>query len=449
MKRRISDKLAQFAADEGGFATHFALTVLVLLILFSGLSVDTTNAWRVRAVLQIATDAAAEAGVMDLPNENAAMTSALKLAGDNLSEISSTMAVTSSNVEFGSWNTDNRKFTANATPTNAIRVTAVRSRSNSNPVPTFFLRLAGLTSWDVAAQSVAYRSSTDCATADISTKGKFDLTSNNDFYNGFCVAAKGGVEMNNNNQFDDNNIIYVKRLDDVDLPGSSSMATVVGRGTANSSASLTYGDVFQVKSDIATPYTTDISALASNYLDPLYSGQPDYINTAAAVIRLDARDVKYTSFIPGRIYEVQCGGSAGSKAQFYNGAEISKIVMVSDCKIQLGKGSSFENVVLVSKSTSSKSVYAAAKVRLGADDDCAVGGGVSIYTAGGFKSASKLKAYGAYISAVKKVKVAAQNDSIAGIRIDAGGDVSFSAQASFGSCKNSASASDVAYLLVK
>jgi len=33
MKRRISDKLAQFAADEGGFATHFALTVLILILL--------------------------------------------------------------------------------------------------------------------------------------------------------------------------------------------------------------------------------------------------------------------------------------------------------------------------------------------------------------------------------------------------------------------------------
>jgi len=450
MRRHVPTGLKGFITDERGMITHLALTVMVLVLLFAGLSVDTSNARRVRGILQIAADSAAHAGVMELPNKAKAKNSALELAKDNLDQISSSFAITSSSIEFGSWDKTAKTFTPKGTPRNAIRVTAVLSSANAHPVPTFFLRLAGLKSWDVAAQSVAYRSTTDCASADITAMGRFEVTSNNDFYNGFCVEAAGGLKMSRNNQFDDDNKIYVKSMADVQLPGASSLSTVVGRGTAKSSASLTYGDVITEKSTITPSYTSDITTLASNYIDPYYSGQPSYINTSASVIQLNARDVKYTTFTPGRIYHVNCGGSRGSKAQFYTESDVRQIVMVSDCKIQLGKKSSFKDVVMVSKSTDQKSVYAASKVKLGDDDHCAVGGGVSIYTAGGFSSAAKMEANGLYISAAKNVKVAANSDGIAGISIDAGGDVKFSAQAKFGTCKTGFSGStEVSYLLVK
>ncbi len=450
MKRWFGDARAGFFADERGMVTHLALTVMILVLLFAGLSVDTSNARRIRGILQIAADSAAHAGVMALPNKQKALDAALELANDNLTEISSAIAVTSNSVEFGSWDKATKKFTLNGTPRDAVRVTARLSSANKHPVPTFFLRLAGLKSWNVAAQSVAFRSATQCETADISTGGRFELGSEGDFSNGFCVEAAGGVKMEERNRFDDDNKIYVKRLSDVQLPENTGMSTLVGRGTAKSSSTLTYGDIFDLKSPIAPAYVSNVVALADKYLDPVYAGQPSYINPSASVISINARDVKYTSFIPGRIYHVKCGENRGSKAQFYRGTEVSKVVLVSDCRIQLGKEASFQDVVMVSKSSSSKAVYAASEVKLGKDDSCGAGGGVSIYSAGGFTSASKLSANGLYISAVKDVKIAAKSDGIAGISIDAGGDVSFSAKASFGTCKNSfSSTAKVAYLLVK
>lgn len=450
MGRQGRKILHRFLGDERGFVTYFALVVMMLILLFSGISVDSTNAWRNKLELQTAADAAALAGAMVLPDKADALSAALELAKDNLGGTSSSDAITASSVQFGSWDKSTRKFGLNETPTDAIRVIATRSTKNRNPVPTFFLRLAGFKSWNIQVESIANRSTSTCKVADIATDGTFKITSNNNFYNGFCVEAAGGVKLNNNNRFDNDNRIYVKSLSDINLPGSQSLSSVVGRGTKTSSAGLTYRDIFAVKSKISAPYVSNINALANKYLDPYYSGQPSYINPSAAVIKVQARDVKYTTFKPRRIYKVICGGSNGSKAQFYKGVDIEDVVIVSACRISLGTQSKLQNVVLVSRNTGSHSVYAASKVQLGKNDKCAAGGGVKIYTAGGFKSAWGLRVYGGFISAKGNVKIAAKSDGIAGISIHAGGNVSFSARAQFGTCKNSASnSSDVAYLLVE
>ena len=449
--RRARRRLADFASDEGGMITHLALVVMLIVILFSGLSLDSNNAWREKLALQVAADAAAHAAAMELPSTSNALEAALELAQANLTG-GSIDAINEDTIEFGKWDEDAQTFTATLSTPNAVRVTASRANATANPLPTFLLRYAGLASWNIEVQSIAYRSTDECAVANITTNGEFSMTSNNDFYGDFCIAAAGGVSLENGNEFDDDNRIYVESFADIDWPGSVSMSTVVGRGTDDSSAGLTYANIFEERSGISAPYVSDIETLADNYLDPYYDGQPDYINTSAAVIQIAAKNVKYTSFIPGRIYEVVCGSGNGDKAQFYKESEVSEVVVVSECKIQLGKESSFEDVVLVSRDTGNKSVYAASKVRLGEDDDCAAGGGVTIYAGGDFTSASKLESYGATISAAGDVQVAAKNNGTAGITIYADGDVDFTAKAQFGTCSGEDDEEDddnVAYLLVK
>ncbi|NOX41128.1 MAG: hypothetical protein GXP05_11620 [Alphaproteobacteria bacterium] len=438
-----------FIGDERGFVTHFALTVLILILLFSGLSLDSANSWRVRDMLQTAADAAARAGAMDLPNEATAMDSVLELAGDNLTAANK-KAISASSVEFGTWDNTARSFTPLDTPANAVRVTASRSKATNNAVPTFLLRLVGLTSWDVNVESVAWRSTESCSVADISSNGKVTIKSENDFYNGYCVEGAKQVKFTGDNQFDNNNSIYVTDLNKLNLPDTTSLSSIVGRGTSKSSSGLTYGDIAKVRTPISAAYEADIPALAAKYLDPLSAIQPSYINGNSAVIKLDAKNVKYTSFAPGRVYEVQCGDGKGNKAQFFKEQDVSKVVIVSNCAISLGKESSFEDVVLVSKGAGSGSVYAAKEVVLGKDDECKAGGGVSIYAAGDVTSGKKLKLYGVVISAGGKVKLKNASNKIAGLTIAAKGDVKLDGKASFGTCKTAASSDgNVAYLLVK
>jgi len=374
--------LAQFRGDQNGSMTYLALTVLMLILLFSGVSLDTTNARLNRTMLQTAADAAARAAVMELPDQTKAVTTALSLANDNLTGSSVNSAVTSNSIFFGRWDPVAEVFTKTTTNPNAVAIRAQRSTATSNALPTMLLRLAGFNSWNVEAETVAYRAD-DCTVADVATNGTFSITSNNDMYDSYCIVANE-VNLNNNNHFDDGNRILVPAFSNIEFNGGTSMSTVVGRDTDSSSSTLAYSDIFKENTTVPNNFVSDVDTLAANYLDPSYANQPSYINTSASVIEIRAKDVKYTSFIPGRIYDVQCGGSKGTKAQFYHKVVVSQIVMVSDCKIQLGSRAAFDDVVLVSRDTGGKSVYAASNVQLGADDACADGGGVQIFTAGVF-----------------------------------------------------------------
>jgi len=448
MKVQLASNTSAFMRDERGLVTHLALVVTILVLIFGGMALDTSNARLTRSVLQTAADAAAQAGILDLPDQATALTSALEIANSNLTGASINSAITSERVAFGRWSERNQTFVATTTNPNAIKITATRSAANSNPVPTFLLKMAGFSSWNIETHSISFRD-VECQTADISTNGTFSITSNNEFYNSFCVSANE-ISLNNNNHFDDDNRFYVPSFSDITFNGGTSMASIIGRGTDNSDAGLTYADIVEESTDYASSYTMDVDTLGDFFLDPSFADQPSYINTSAAVIQIAAKNVKYTSFIPGRIYEVTCGGSDGTKAQFFNGAVVQQIVMVSECKIQIGTTSVLEDVILVSRDTSNKSVYAASKVQLGTNDACAEGGGVKIYAAGDFSSAAKLEAYGAFISTVGSVSIAAKSGGIAGIEIQANGDVSFSAQASFGSCKTDENSSlELSYRLVE
>jgi len=448
----VRKTFATFVTDEGGMVTHLALVVLMIVLLFSGIAVDSTNAWRVKYILQTAADAAAHAAIMKLPDENAALDAALELANDNLAPISSQSAITQDAVEFGNWNPDLRVFSTEETPINSVKVTATRSSANTvpNPLPTFFLRFSGFKNWDIQVKSVAYLSSQKCSSADISSNGIVAFNSENDFYNGFCVQAAQGLTLDTHNQFDDDNLLSVANTADVSFSGSESLSTNVGRGTSASSASLVYSDVIATKAGISAPYTVDVAALAASYLDPYSNIQPSYINANSAVIQVNANDVKYTSFAPGRIYNVQCGETSGDTAQFFHGATLSEVVIISNCAINIGAESVLKDVVLISKASGNDSVYISEKVQLGAKDECASGGGVSIYSAGSTNSESNIEVNGVYISSVGTVDINADSDAIAGIAIDAGGNVTFDHTAQFGTCKDtSAISGKVSYLLVQ
>lgn len=450
--------MERFRKDEAGTMTHFAMMVLVITLFFSGMSVDSTNAWRVRNQLQTAADATAHAAVIELADagsseidataQNTIRAAVIGLANANLLGDNQNSAITNADITFGTWDFDAGTFTLSTSGVNAVRVMANRNTASGNALGTMLLRLGGMQSWNIQTESVAAMTEGGCVSASIATNGEFEITSNNTVYNDFCIFGADGIKLSNNNTFSDDAALVVPDFSQINWPGSVGMGTVVGRGTAESSATLTYADVFETGSGL-TPTIPAAASMATNYLNPYYSDQPSYINPSASVITIRAKDVKYTSFQAGRIYEVECGGSKGSKAQFFAGAAVSEVVIVSECKIQLGNNSTFEDVVLVSTDTGSNSVKASNGIRLGADDSCAAGGEVLIYTAGEFNSASGLELYGATIYAEGMVHIAAQSNGVEGVNIYAEDDIKFSAQASLGGCPTGLNSAETAYRLVR
>jgi Flp pilus assembly protein TadG len=450
----------RFIQDEAGGMTYFALIVFVIVVMFSGISLDSTSAWRTRTMLQTAADATAYAAIqaleeagnasVDNNGKNSIWNQVSDLVDANLDAASKSSAITSSSLTYGSWDSDTATFTETNDGVDAIRVLATRSTENDNPLPTFLMGFSGLQSWNIQVESIAVFDD-ECSVADIASGGVFEITSNNNVYGEYCIYGEDGIKLSSNNFYSDDTVLSVNSFDDITWPGSVGMDSVIGRGTSESASDLTYEDIF-TETTPDGPNVPNISTMASSYLDPYYVNIPDYINTSASVITISANQVKYTDFIEGRIYEVECGGSHGTKAQFFRNSDVREVVIVADCKMQLGNNSTFEDVVLVSTYSGSKSVYGANSVRLGQDDNCAAGGGgVDIYTAGDFSSAANMEVYGTNIFVGGEVHIAAKTNGVGGLVLHALGDIKLTSQASLGACIESGAISSVetAYRIAK
>ncbi len=113
----------------------------------------------VRNHLQVAADAAAMAGVAVLSGGNAgAVQKAKDLAAQNIAGgLTETVTLADSDIEIGTWDTTNKSFAPNASPPNAMRVTARRTLN------LFFGGVLGLGSRTVQATAIAIKNPRDIA----------------------------------------------------------------------------------------------------------------------------------------------------------------------------------------------------------------------------------------------------------------------------------------------
>jgi Flp pilus assembly protein TadG len=136
----------------------YVTVAMVLFMGFTSLAVDYAHVRVVKIQLQTAADAAARHAVTGLPNATTATTYAQTAAAANKADGTS-IALASSDVEFGVWDSTARTFTS-VTGTwlpsaTAVRVTVRRASSSGNAVSTFFGKIIGLNSVDVKAIAIA------------------------------------------------------------------------------------------------------------------------------------------------------------------------------------------------------------------------------------------------------------------------------------------------------
>jgi hypothetical protein len=196
--------------DEGGAGTAWWIFWMIIFLLFGGVAVDSSNAWRMRAELQFTADAAAHAGVIDLIDGGpAARTAAIDMAEKNMSTALHSNVLVESDVQVGLWNgvkfvslDDADVFKVNAEGelvlvANAVMAQTRRDVNNSNRLPTYFLRLIGIDSWNVNALAIAQRYFPDCLNGSAIVSAKIvDVNSNNKFRPGICVHAQDYVDVN-------------------------------------------------------------------------------------------------------------------------------------------------------------------------------------------------------------------------------------------------------------
>ncbi len=72
--------MSMFLADQRGGGTIMGLLWFMLLVGITGMAVDTTNGFRSRTMLQATADAAALAAAIELPDQAAAVATAVAYA---------------------------------------------------------------------------------------------------------------------------------------------------------------------------------------------------------------------------------------------------------------------------------------------------------------------------------------------------------------------------------
>lgn len=202
--RRILLHSGRFRAGEDGGVTAFGILAIGLLLVLSGVAIDVTNAYRHQALLQIAADSAAQAGVVALAKgEDVAQVrrAAENMIEMNLPEASFGQLLTDPATELQVLHYDSGTGriapAASDTPPNAVLVRLQRSEAAGNPLPTLLMGLAGHDAWSLAATSVAVLTPTRrCGNAEgIVAHDSIDLGISPGIGAGFCLHSQTAITL--------------------------------------------------------------------------------------------------------------------------------------------------------------------------------------------------------------------------------------------------------------
>ena len=142
--------------DEGGGAALLFALALPVVLGFGALVVDIGNARLVRGQMQSAADAAALAASQVLTDRTTATARAVTYATNNVPSSYGEVA-RKSDVEFGYYDAGAKVFTANASATNAVRVSLRRDPGRGNAVAQFFAPILGVEATAITVSAVAAR----------------------------------------------------------------------------------------------------------------------------------------------------------------------------------------------------------------------------------------------------------------------------------------------------
>ncbi len=427
-------KIRNFGTDEGGAIT--ALMVFMTLIFFTvaGIAIDLAFAYKSRTELQMAADSAAHAALytrQDNKREDA-QALAVEVAEATLHPAAFGDVLRAEDILFGYWDEELQTFVIDPTSKDGVMVSTARFASTGNAVPTFFLGMVGMSTWDVRTGSVFRTYMPTCLREGFAADDVVDVQSNNSFYNGFCIHSNTHVKLSSDNFFADGTVVSMPDKTNIDLPNSGF------ESNQGLEAALRDGK-----------YDIRILNRLTEIEDSLRAGDepwtPDYITSSTAVSfsqkkiggmvppsGVDTSDANTKMLQKGRIYTKSCTG--GSALSVEAGVKLEEVVILTNCKINFGQGVELNDVVVLTTNTSSKSISSASSLQVGKDDGCATGGGAQILTWGSVDVPADMRLYGGQIIARHDINFSANANGIEGASLIAGGNISGTSNMTMGFC---------------
>ena len=413
--------------DESGMISVWYVMMAMTMLAIGGFAIDHSRVMAEQVRLQVAADASAHAAAWSLvdfdPEGNipaqlaAARNLGMRYAADNLGSGRPTSILTS-DIEFGKWNEATRTFTSSGSSfDDAVRVTSRRASSRSDALPTTYLGLVGLASFDVTMQSVFQLKLQPCQDDGIAACGKVELSSNNTFEEGYCVHGNAGVNLQTDNNFKKGTILSMPKksmagFDFSKNPGSE--------------------DAFRQ----ATYCPREVSAipdLISEFRACEGAMVEDWCSGAYVDLKDNRADFDPSMIVPNAFHYVGCK----NKQLFFSGGTYRNAIIQSPCAIQFRAGVVLEDVVVISESTDKaafSSPNGGSGIQIGKDDSCTPGGGAILITPGGMSFASGINLSGAQLIAGGDVEFSAQGSGVYGGQISAGGNVVSTSNIHFGPC---------------
>lgn len=409
---------------EDGVVTALSLFLLLAILMVGGLAIDFSNAVAARTRLQITADSAAHAALYkrELLPEDEAKAAAIELVTRNMPPESFGEALLPEDIVFGRWDRDADLFEPVPGSRQAVLVRTAQLEERQNSVTVFLLRLVGMNSWDVLAPSVFETYYPTCLREGMVGDDLVDVQSNNIYESGFCLHSNGHVSVNSNNLFEQGTVVSMPDIRDIEMPKSG----------FEKNEGLQYAlrdGVYPLKIlDRIDAIYNGVQSMGSAYM-------PDYI-TSDIPIEVSSNNGNFdqTMFQKGRVHRVLCKNSGVNIAA---GTLLSELVIVTDCEVKFGASVQLQDVVIVTRNESAKSISSAAGqsgLQVGRDDDCAPGGGAQLVTYGGIDIPADLRMYGGQMIAAEDIAFAANANGIEGAAFVAGGTVSGTSNGSMGFC---------------
>lgn len=469
-------KTISFVRNEDGIATAWSIGWLILCFSIAGLSIDVTNAWKVKQFLQSTADVSAHAGGLELGSVGndkileVVTAAANKIAAQNMNTSRYGDVLIDNDIQVGTWNGNTKVFTPMAsgstTIPNAVHVVTRQDGITSASVGTFFLRFVGFDAFTVAAAATVESFVSQCEKDGILAAGDVKMSTQQRFLGEYCVHGELGIDVSSANYFESGTIASMK---DLSTCGPSEVHCTdesnEGIEEALRQGSMTLGKVLRIDDYIAQLRQPHIAIVEDVFPET-------FVRADARVINLNPRTFDpAVDLVPGNVYTFD-NCTPGQNIHFTtslvnnngngtdNGEEtvsprmtISNIVIVGQgCDFIFDQTITFEDAVFATTSTSNQTISGSANAVLGRNDRCAQGGEVSVITKGDINFAAKLEAYDLQMIAAGDVHLASHGndgDSIhVGTNIYTGGDVDITTKHTFEGCRGLTDPSlDVKYTL--
>lgn len=413
----------KFAKQENGAITALGLFMTISSIVVGGLAIDVAHAMMARTQLQVAADVAAHAALYQREWEDAdtSIQAALAVANVNMPSSKYGSLLTAQDIKFGYWDSDDQDFQIDSSSDDAVFVDISRLASKNNSVGTYFLKFAGIGSWDVRTGSVFETYIPTCFREGFVADSVVDMQSNNTFTNGFCVHSNSHVEMNNDNTFASNTVVSMPDRSGVVVP-SDDLSSSPGLAGALRDGSYQIRILNRLPDIIA-----DLYAGGTDYA-------PDYI-TSSSVISVASRNVTPSDFTPGRIHQISCNGAQKLKLLANN--TFSNLVIVTNCKVEFGAQDVLENVIVATTYSGANAMSSAAQLQVGRDDSCATDGGTQLLSIGDQSYPADLSVFGSQLLALGDIEFTANANGIEGASFISGGTISGTSNMTMGFCNSS------------